>query len=278
MFATADAIAPAELGVLAEEHGFESLFLPEHTHIPASRRSPYPGGGELPSEYWSSFDPFVALATVAQATERLQVGTGVCLVVERDPIVTAKEVASLDMLSRGRFLFGVGAGWNREEMESHGTDPSTRFALMRERIEAMKAIWTEEEAEYHGRHVDFAALWSLPKPVQQPHPPVLVGGSGPGVLDRVLAYGDEWMPIASSVDATDALLARVAELRERAADAGRGEVPVTAFGAPPKREVLERYAEGGIHRAVIFLPSKGRDEVAPRVERRAELAQALVHA
>jgi probable F420-dependent oxidoreductase len=188
MFATADAIPPAELGVLAEEHGFESLFLPEHTHIPASRRSPYPGGGELPSEYWSAFDPFVALATVAQATERLRVGTGICLVVERDPIVTAKEVASLDRLSGGRVLFGVGAGWNREEMESHGTDPATRFGLMLERVEAMKALWTEREAEYHGRHVDFEPMWSWPKPLQEPHPPVLVGGNGPRVLDRVLAY------------------------------------------------------------------------------------------
>jgi probable F420-dependent oxidoreductase len=278
MFATDEAIAPAELGVLAEEHGFESLFVPEHTHIPASRRTPYPGGGDLPEQYWRSYDSFVALATVAQATERLLVGTGICLVVERDPIVTAKEVASLDRLSAGRFLFGVGAGWNREEMENHGTDPSTRFGLMRERVEAMKAIWRSSEAEYHGRHVDFDPLWSWPKPGQEPNPPVLVGGNGPKVLDRVLAYGDEWLPNASREESTDALLARVAELGERAAQAGRGHVPVTAFAAPPKREVLERYAAAGVHRAVIFLPSKGRDEVAPRVERRAELVEALADA
>src|SRR4051795_3390947 len=194
MFPTEYAIAPAELGVLLEERGFDSVWFPEHTHIPANRRTPYPGGGDLPREYSSTYDPFVALTTVASATTRLRVGTGICLIVERDPIVTAKEVASLDRLSGGRFLFGVGAGWNREEMQNHGTDPARRFSLMRERIEAMKAIWTEDEAEYHGRYVDFDPVWSWPKPIQEPHPPVVVGGNGEKVLDRVLAFGDEWMP------------------------------------------------------------------------------------
>src|SRR5438067_39900 len=194
MFPTDDAVRPAELGRIAEEHGFESLFLPEHTHIPASRRSPYPGGGELPREYSHTYDPFVALATAADATERITLATGICLVVERDPITTAKEVASLDHLSNGRFLFGVGAGWNREEMENHGTDPRRRFSLMRERVEAMKAIWTQDEAEYHGEHVDFDPIWSWPKPVQEPHPPVLIGGNGEKVIDRVVAFGHEWMP------------------------------------------------------------------------------------
>src|SRR5438270_1730709 len=178
IFPTDYSIAPAEVGKLGEERGFESLFFPEHTHIPASRDTPYPAGGELPEQYWHTYDPFVALAHVAASAERIKIGTGICLVIERDPITTAKEVASLDRLSGGRFLFGVGAGWNREEMRNHGTDPRRRFGLMRERIEAMKAIWSEDEAEYHGRFVDFAPIWSWPKPVQEPHPPVYVGGNG----------------------------------------------------------------------------------------------------
>src|SRR5881227_2821501 len=194
IFATDYAIRPDDLARELEQRGFESLWLPEHTHIPASRRSPYPAGGELPKEYSHTYDPFVALATVADATERIKLATGICLVIERDPITTAKEVASLDRLSEGRFLFGVGAGWNLEEMENHGTDPRRRFSLMRERIEAMKAIWTEDEASHHGELVDFDPIWSWPKPVQKPHPPVLVGGNGERVLERVVAFGDEWMP------------------------------------------------------------------------------------
>src|SRR5205814_9965333 len=194
MFPTDDAVALDELARMAEDRGFESLFFPEHTHIPASRETDYPGGGELPAMYSHTHDPFVALAIAAAATERLLIGTGICLVIERDPITTAKEVASLDQLSGGRFLFGVGAGWNREEMENHGTDPGRRFGIMRERIEAMKAIWTEDEAEYHGRYVDFDPIRSWPKPAQEPHPPVLVGGAGEKVLDRVLRSGDGWLP------------------------------------------------------------------------------------
>jgi probable F420-dependent oxidoreductase len=206
-------ISPAALGASAEERGFESLFLAEHTHIPVSRETPYPGGAELPREYSHTIDPFVGLAAAATATVRLKVGTGVCLVIERDPIVTAKEVATLDNVSGGRFLFGVGAGWNKEEMRNHGTDPKTRWGVMRERIEAMKAIWTQEEAEYHGRYVDFDPIWSWPKPVQEPHPPVLVGGVGDKVLDRVVAYGDEWIP--NRVKDPDELGVRIAELPRR---------------------------------------------------------------
>ena len=194
IFPTEDAQFPSELARLAEERGFDYLLFPEHTHIPASRRTPYPAGGELPPEYARTYDPFVALTAASTVTERLKIGTGICLVIERDPIITAKEVASLDVLSSGRFLFGVGAGWNVEEMENHGTDPSRRFGIMRERIEAMKAIWSKDEASYSGRYVNFERIWSWPKPVQKPHPPILVGGNGPQVLDRVLAYGDEWMP------------------------------------------------------------------------------------
>src|SRR5437588_6708066 len=175
IFPTEDVQDPAEIARMAEERGFESLFFPEHTHIPASRETPYPAGGELPGYYSRTYDPFVALTAAATATERLRIGTGICLVVERDPITTAKEVASLDRLSGGRFLFGVGAGWNVEEMRNHGTDASRRFGLMRERVEAMKAIWTQDEASYQGRPVQVEPNWSWPKPLQQPHPPVLVG-------------------------------------------------------------------------------------------------------
>src|SRR3954464_11047749 len=194
MFPADYAVDPVTLGRMAEERGFESLWFPEHTHIPVSRDTPYPAGGELPDMYWHTHDPFVSLAAVAATTERIKVGTGICLIVERDPITTAKEVASIDQLSGGRFLFGIGAGWNREEMATPGTDASRRFGLMRERVEAMKAIWTQDEAEYHGEHVDFDPIWAWPKPAQKPHPPILVGGKGERVIDRVVRYGDEWMP------------------------------------------------------------------------------------
>src|SRR5256885_2932062 len=270
MFPTVDAVAPDELARLAEDRGFESLFFPEHTHIPASRRTDYPGGGELPREYSHTYDPFVALATVAQATERLLLATGICLVVERDPITTAKEVASLDHVSDGRFLFGVGAGWNREEMENHGTDPHRRFSLMRERIEAMKAIWTEDEAEYHGERVSFDPIWSWPKPVQQPHPPVLVGGNGKSVLDRVVAFGDEWMPNLGLTD-LDEVARRVEELQRKAGEAGRGEIPVTGSAAPRDPEAIERLREIGFHRLVWYVRPEPRDEVAGKVEKLAGL-------
>ena len=263
IFPTDYSIDPVALGRLAEERGFESLWFPEHTHIPASRETPYPAGGDLPREYWHTYDPFVALSAVAATTERLKLGTGICLVIERDPIVTAKEVASLDRLSGGRFLFGIGAGWNREEMRNHGTDPATRFGLMRERVEAMKALWSEDEAEYHGRHVDFDPVWSFPKPAQQPHPPVIVGGNGEKVLDRVVAYGDGWMP--NRIKAED-FIARLDDLRRRAADAGRDPIPVTVYGASRKPEVLEEWAEHGVTRAVYWLPSADAGEVERRVD------------
>jgi len=219
IFPTESVQPPSEIARMAEERGFQCLLFPEHTHIPASRESPWPGGAELPGYYARTYDPFVACAAAAAATERLLIGTGICLVIERDPIVTAKEVASVDVLSGGRFLFGVGAGWNVEEMRNHGTDASRRFGVMRERIEAMKAIWTEAEASYSGRYVSFERIWCWPKPAQRPHPPVLVGGNGPRVLDRVLAFGDEWMP--NRVSDAD-LAARISELGARASEAGRG--------------------------------------------------------
>jgi probable F420-dependent oxidoreductase len=264
IFPTEEVQSPPELARLAEERGFECLLFPEHTHIPASRESPWPGGGELPPQYSRTFDPFVALAAAAQATERLRIGTGICLVIERDPITTAKEVASVDVLSGGRFLFGVGAGWNAEEMRNHGTEPSRRFGVMRERIEAMKAIWTEDEASYRGRYVEFERIWSWPKPVQKPHPPVLVGGSGARVLDRVLAFGDEWMPNRIS---DEELAARIAELSARATDAGRGRIPVTMVGLPPDPARIERVAQAGADRVVFWLPQDGPDAVEAGLDR-----------
>jgi probable F420-dependent oxidoreductase len=259
-------IAPAELGRAAEEAGFSALFFAEHTHIPAIRESERPGGGELPRQYWHMHDPFVALTAVATVTERLRIGTGVCLIIERDPIVTAKEVASLDVLSGGRFEFGIGAGWNREEMRNHGTDPRRRFSIMRERVLAMKEIWTTDEASFHGEHVDFDRIWSWPKPVQDPHPPVVIGGTGPKALDRVLEYGDVWMPNRRAEPAE--LPPRVAELRERA---GR-HVPVTYFGAEATDEWVEALAAAGVDRILLQLPAAPADEVLPLVERYAELA------
>jgi probable F420-dependent oxidoreductase len=271
-FLTDYGMQPAELGRKVEERGFESLFLPEHTHIPVSRDTPYPGGTELPREYRHTLDPFVALAAAATATERLKVGTGVCLVIQRDPIVTAKEVATLDHLSNGRFLFGVGAGWNREEMQNHGTDPRTRFTRMRESVEAMKAIWTEDEAEYHGRLVDFDAIWSWPKPVQKPHPPVIVGGLGEKVLDRVVSYGDEWIP--NRVKSPEELGERITELQRRAEAAGRGRIPVTVFGAKPEERLLERLRAAGVTRSLFYLRPDEPGEVERHLDELAEVRSA----
>ncbi|WP_219417749.1 LLM class F420-dependent oxidoreductase [Pseudonocardia nigra] len=267
MFPTHDALDPATVAREAEARGFESLVFPEHTHIPTSRRSPYPGGGELPRRYSHTYDPFVALTAAACATERLKIGTGVCLVIERDPITTAKEVASLDHLSGGRFLFGVGAGWNREEMANHGTDPRVRMAVLGERVRAMKEIWTADEAEFHGEHVDFEPIWSWPKPAQRPHPPVLVGGMGPTVEDRVLEYGDEWLPQRVDAGNVDEFAERARALQQRAADAGRGTIPMTLFGAEPDADLIERYAEAGITRCLFSLPSKERDAVLRAMDR-----------
>jgi probable F420-dependent oxidoreductase len=253
IFPTHDAIAPADVARLAEERGHESLFFPEHTHIPADRQSPWPGGRELPRKYAHTFDLFVAVTAALTVTSRLRVGSGICLVIERDPITTAKEVASVDYLSGGRFEFGVGAGWNREEMANHGTDPRRRMDLLRERVEAMKAIWTQDEASYAGQYVKFERIWSWPKPAQRPHPPVLVGGNGPGVVDRVLAFGDAWFPNYGR----SGILDRVAELRSRA----ERPVGLMVIGIPADAKVLEEYAAAGFQRAVHWLPSAPRGPV-----------------
>ena len=258
IFATDEGIDPSELARVAEERGFESLWVPEHTHIPAARATEAPRGGELPREYQHTYDPFVALMAAAAATTELRLGTGICLIVERDPIATAKAAATLDHLSGGRFLFGVGAGWNQEEMRNHGTDPRRRFALMRERVEAMKQIWIEDEASYRGAFVEFERIWAWPKPAQKPHMPVLVAGNGPKVIDRVLAYGDEWLPEPEA-----GLPERMGELRRRAEEAGR-EVPVTVYGVRP--DEVETYAAAGAHRVVHWLPPRGRADTLRRVD------------
>jgi probable F420-dependent oxidoreductase len=267
VFLTDSAPDPAMMARLVEEHGFESLFLPEHTHIPASRETSYPAGGDLPDYYRRTYDPFVALAAAATATERLLLATGICLIIERDPIVTAKEVASIDVISGGRFLFGVGAGWNLEEMRNHGTNPKRRFSIMREKVEAVKTIWTEDEASYHGEHVDFDPIWCWPKPVQRPHPPVLVGGNGPKVLERVVAFGDEWMP-----NRVSGLRDRIAELQRLAEEAGREPIPVTLSGANPDRELIERGEEAGVHRCTFYIPPSDERETERALD---ELAAAI---
>ncbi len=260
IFATDYCIRMDELALALEERGFGSLFLPEHTHIPASRRTPRPGGGELPKEYWHTYDPFVALSFAAAATSKLKLGTGICLLPQRDPIVTAKSVASLDMLSGGRFIFGLGGGWNVEEMENHGARYETRFKLLRERVLAMKAIWTEDEAAFHGDMVDFDPVWAYPKPVQKPHPPVILGGESDYTLARVVEFCDGWLPRArGAFDPVEGM-----ERLRRAAEAvGRdmSTLSMSVFGAPPKAATLETYAEAGVTRALLALPSADRDTV-----------------
>ena len=274
MFPTDYSIGPVDLGRAVEDYDLESLWFPEHTHIPTSRRSPWPGGAELPREYSHSLDPFVALSAVAGATSRIKLGTGICLVIERDPITLAKEVASLDHLSGGRFLFGVGGGWNLEEMEDHGTDPTRRWRVLRERILAMKRIWSQEAAEFHGDYVEFPPLWSWPKPLQKPHPPILVGGNGPHTLQRVVEYGDEWMPIGGRAGIP--IEERMTELQELAAAKGRGPIPVTIFGVRPEPQVIEHYEKAGVSRCVFGLPPGPAGEVLPILAGCAEAAKSFV--
>jgi probable F420-dependent oxidoreductase len=268
IFATHDSVDPGTVARLVEERGHGSIFFPEHTHIPAERTSPYPRGGDLPYKYVHTFDLFVALTAAAMTTTRLRIGSGVCLVIERDPIITAKEVASVDFLSGGRFDFGVGAGWNREEMANHGTDPRQRMAIMRERVEAMKEIWTHDEASYHGKHVDFERIWSWPKPAQRPHPPVLVGGGGPTVLDRVLAFGDGWIPNHADPD----VLKRAPELRARA----DRPIDLMVMGVPSDAKVLESYERAGFSRVLPWLPSTALGPLERAMDR-FETAMAELH-
>lgn len=273
IFPTDRTMPVAELAPAVEEFGFESLFFPEHTHIPASRETPYPMGDRMPEEYRRTYDPFIALAAAASVTEHLRLGTGVSLIVEHDPIVLAKTVATLDQVSSGRTIFGVGAGWNLEEMRNHGTDPARRMTVMRERVEAIKQIWTEEEASYHGEFVDFDRIWSWPKPVQQPHPPILIGGNADKAIDRVVAYGDGWMP--SDPRDHGWLESKIALLQERGAAAGRDRLPVSLFAAKPAAPDIEQHAAIGVDRCVFWLPPADADEVLPRLRRYAEVARSF---
>ncbi|NUS43942.1 MAG: LLM class F420-dependent oxidoreductase [Mycobacteriaceae bacterium] len=263
-FLTDEGIGPTRLGPALEERGFESLFLAEHSHIPARRASAYPGGGDLPRVYYRTLDPFVALAAAAAVTERLVLGTGVTLLIQRDLIHTAKEVAALDLISRGRAVFGAGVGWNREEMADHGTDPRTRGALLDEQLEALIAIWTEDLAEYHGRFVEFDPMYAWPKPVQRPHPPIFIGG-GEAAAKRAVRHGVGWIPNGAP-DATAA--------RAQLALFDGVDLPVAVTPAAPDPAILDVYAEGGVERVTFFLPTVAEsdslrtlDELAPLIDR-----------
>jgi probable F420-dependent oxidoreductase len=263
IFPTDYSISMTELAPAVEQAGFESLWVAEHSHIPVSRLTPYPAGGELPRMYMHTMDPFIALTAAALASKTLLVGTGICLLIERDPIHTAKEAASVDLISNGRFLFGIGGGWNREEMADHGTAFETRWKLLRERVEAIKALWTQEEAEYHGDLVNIEKSWFWPKPVQKPHPPIILGGNGPNTLKRVIAYCDGWMPNRGTA------LQRVDELRQMEVEGGRGHVEVS-FYPRATAEDIERAAAAGVERCIFYVSPDGR---APALLKLDELAK-----
>ena len=272
IFFTDYSISPAELAVALEERGFDSLWVAEHSHIPVPRRTPTPGGGELPKRYYEVMDPFVTLSVAAAVTKRLKLGTGVCLVIQRDTIQTAKLIASIDQVSGGRFLFGIGGGWNAEEIENHGAEFSTRFKKMREQIEAMKEVWTKETAEYRGDIVNFTPMMTWPKPVQKPHPPVIVGGAFPWAARRAIRYGNGWIPIAGGGRYGDPL-DYLPRFRQMAQEAGRDprSVPVTLGGAPEDPDLLKRYGDFGVARVNFPIPPVKLDEVLPILDRLVDL-------
>lgn len=264
-FVTDEGIRPAELGRAVEEREFDSLFVAEHTHIPVNLESRPSEGAEIGRIYYRTLDPIVTLTAAAMVTQRLLVGTGIALVIQRDPIILAKEVASLDLVSQGRAALGVGVGWNREEMSNHGTDPSTRGRLANEQLAAIREIWTAEQAEYHGSFVDFDPIYAWPKPLQRPHPPIYVGGDSPRAIERAARHGDAWLahPLAPEEIASGAR--RLDEL------AGR-HVPVTIYGAPADAELVGRYQELGVERVQLRLPTQPRDESLRELDRLAEFA------
>lgn len=268
MFPTDYAIQPVALAKAVEERGLDSLFFPEHTHIPTSRATPFPGGTDLPKMYWHSHDPFVALSAVAAVTQRIKIGTGICLVIERDPITLAKECASLDMISDGRFILGIGAGWNREEMENHGANYPKRWAVLREKILAMKTIWAEEEAEFHGEWVDFDPIWSYPKPVQEGGPPIWIGANSKWVFDRVAEYADGWMPIGGLGTGNIERMKEALAAKDRTIE----DMDLALFGAPDSIEELRGRIDQGFDHLIFNLPSATEDEVLPLLDSYAELA------
>jgi len=265
----------SELAHELEVRGFDSLFVCEHTHIPVSRRTPFPGGGELPKRYSHTHDPFVALAFAAAATRTIHLGTAIALVPQRDPVVTAKSVATLDQLSGGRFVFGIGGGWNVEEMENHGTRYQARFKILRERVLAMQALWTHDEAEFHGEFVNFDPVWLYPKPKQKPYPPILLGGETDHTLRRVVEFGSGWLPRARGGFEPDQAVAR---LRQVASESGRDPAAfaITVFNAPAEEATLASYRKAGIHRVLLEVPDRGRDEVLRVLDRNAPLARGLI--
>ena len=267
-------MAADELAVACEERGYESLWLPEHTHIPACRESPFPGGGALPKEYIHMSDPFIGLAAAAAVTKTLKLGTGISLVTEHDPIVQAKQIASLDRLSQGRFLFGIGAGWNKEEMRNHGTPPNRRWTVLTERVEAMKALWAQDEASYHGEFVNFDRVWSYPKPLTPPHPPILLGSlSSKIALKRVVDLCDGWIPVAAAVED---LPGSIAKMYEYAESIGRDpqSIPITCFCTnAPKAHILERFQRYGAVRTVVRIPTEDREQVRMFLDEYAPMLQ-----
>ena len=249
----------------AEQRGFESLWLPEHTHIPVSRKTPYAGGAELPEEYAHTLDPFVALAAVATATKRIRLATGISLLIERDTITTAKTVATLDLLSNGRAIVGVGGGWNREEAEHHGVEWSTRFQKLEEQIDAIKIIWANEEAAFHGEHIHFDSIWSWPKPLQRPHPPIVLGGESDHTLRRVIKHCDGWLPRARNPETVVRGIARLNELAEEA-DRDPESISVNVFAPRPDAELIYRFKSMGVARIVLWLPPEDSDAVSKRLD------------
>jgi len=276
MFFTDYSMQPAPLARLLEERGFESLWVPEHTHIPSSRKTQYPAGGPLIRPYYDIYDPFLALGTAAAVTTNLRIGTGIALVTQRDPIVTSKVVSTLDRLSNGRFLFGVGNGWNQDEIENHGTAFATRHKLARERIEAMKAIWAQEEPEYHGEFVNFDKMQMGVKPIQKPHPPIIVGGAWPFAARRAVRYGDGWIPRADRIG-EDGLRELFGNFHKMARDAGRdpADLPISVFRVADSIERLRMFRDLGVDRVVFTLPAEGEDSILPIVDRWTALKQEL---
>ncbi len=272
MFFTDYSMAPGELGQALEQRGFESVWAPEHSHIPLTRKTPFPGGGELPKRYYDAMDPFVTLTAAAMATKTLKVGTGICLVIQRDPIQTAKLVASIDQVSGGRFLFGIGNGWNRDEIENHGIRFEDRHKVARERVEAMKAIWTQSKPEYHGQFVNFDPMMTWPKPVQKPHPPVIVGGAFPYSARRAIRYGDGWIPQAARSGYNE-IAELIPEFRKMATEAGRDpdSIEVTVWFPKPEADLMKRYQDLGVKRVVFNLESEKADKVLPVIDRWAAL-------
>lgn len=271
MFPTDYSMQPVELARAVEARGFDGLFFPEHTHIPSSRATPFPGGGELPKHYSHTFDPFVALGACAAVTKHISLGTGICLVVQRDPIVLAKEVASVDLLSGGRFVLGIGAGWNREEMENHGADYGHRWDVVREKVLAMQAIWTQDEAEFHGTHVNFDPIWSYPKPVQPGGPPVWIGANSPWVFDRVAEYAHGWMPIGGLGSGNlDRLKAACDKVGRRVED-----VTLALFGAPEKIDALRGRIDQGFDELIFNIPSESAERTIAKLDQLAELVRTV---